>query len=270
MQNLTPTTTDQSSARAFFAKLLSVILRKRLDAFATSQRLRAEGQAGFVSGRRTSDHIFPLRHLIDRSRLLQGGPGRLFSCFVDFQKAYDCVRRDLLYKLLASVGVSGHMLRTLCSMYWGVSVIPKVGSALGEAIDSTCGVRQGDPLSPLLFGLFIDRFEAFVTERAPGVGVALGGQLLHMLLYADDMVLVFHDPAGLQKLLDVLGAFCDDNCMIVNVPKTEIVVFGPSKWKPPPGHSWRYGDQPIPVSDHFKYLGVELHSTKGLGPAVER
>jgi hypothetical protein len=102
------------------------------------------------------------------------------------------------------------------------------------------------------------------------VGVELGGQLLQVLLYANDIVLVSHNPAGLQKLLNVLGAFCDENCVTVNVPKTEIVVFGQSKWKPPPGHSWRDGDQPIPVSDHFKYRGVELHSTKGLGPAVER
>jgi hypothetical protein len=58
--------------------------------------------------------------------------------------------------------------------------------------------------------------------------------------------------------------------MTVNVPKTEIVVFGQSKWKPPPGHSWRYGDQHIPVSDLFKYLGLELHSTRGLGLAIER
>ncbi len=44
--------------QGLFAKLLSVILRARPDAFATSQRLRAEGHARFVSGRRTSDHIF--------------------------------------------------------------------------------------------------------------------------------------------------------------------------------------------------------------------
>ncbi len=61
--------------QGLFVKLLSIILRARLDAFATSQRLRAEGKAAFVSGRRTSDHIFLLRHLIDRSRLLRGGAG---------------------------------------------------------------------------------------------------------------------------------------------------------------------------------------------------
>ncbi len=88
------------------------------------------------------------------------------------------MRRDLLFKFPASVGISRHMLRTLPSMYWVVSVIPKDGSTFGEATDSSCGVRQGNPLSTLLFGLFIDRFEAFVAERAPGVGVELGGQLV--------------------------------------------------------------------------------------------
>ncbi len=88
-----------------------------------------------------------------------------------------------------------------------------------------------------------------VGPQIANSALVVGGQLLQMLLY-EDMVLVFRDPAGLQKLLDVLGAFCEENCMTVNVPKT-IVVFGQNQWKPPPGHSWRYGDQPIPVSNHF-------------------
>jgi len=45
----------------------------------------------------------------------------------------------------------------------------------------------------LLFGIFIDRIEAWLESRAPGCGVKVGEQLLQLLLYADDLALVCQD-----------------------------------------------------------------------------
>ena len=114
--------------------------------------------------------------------------------------------RDTLVQFLASTGLGGDLLATICDMYWDVRVRPKVRGRLGPAFPSTCGVRQGDPLSPLLFGMFIDRVEAHLAQAAPGVGTSLAGQpgLLQVLLYADDLALLAHDAAGLQRLLDLL------------------------------------------------------------------
>jgi hypothetical protein len=70
------------------------------------------------------------------------------------------VRRDLLVQRLASLGVHGSMmLEAIVQMYWDAPLVPKAGSALGPEIASMCGVKQGEPLSPLLFGLFIDEFD---------------------------------------------------------------------------------------------------------------
>lgn len=49
---------------------------------------------------------------------------------------------------LASVGVAGDVLCTLVEMDWDARGRPKQGAALGPAFDSTCAMRQGDPLSP--------------------------------------------------------------------------------------------------------------------------
>lgn len=64
---------------------------------AESQGLRAAGQAGFRDGRRTSDHIFVPRHLIDKARLGAAPRRRLFCCFVDFEKAYDVEENPFAY-----------------------------------------------------------------------------------------------------------------------------------------------------------------------------
>lgn len=247
-------------------KLYHSILQHRLDAFAEQFGLRAEGQAAFRTGRRTSDNVFVMRHLIDRARF-RGG--YLFACFVDFRKAYDSIWRSALMRVLAAAGIHGNMLRTIVGMYWGVRACVKQGGELGPEFHSTCGVRQGDPLSPLLFGLFIDRFESYLASYAPSTGVMLNGRRLRMLLYADDMVLLASNAQGLQDQLNVLRCFCSANHLEVNVQKTEIVVFGPRKWCPPRPFRWLYHGQQIRRSDSFKYLGAVMHQTKGLNLAVD-
>ena len=173
---------------AVFGKLYSVLLDTRMSVVAEKEGWRAEGQAGFRPEKSTVDHVFVLRHLIEVSQGHRKSKP-LFCCFVDFRKAYDMVRRDLLVKGLAELGVHGSMLQAIVQMYWDAPLVPKIGTALGPEIRSQCGVKQGDPLSPLLFGLFIDEFEQWLRDRLPGAGVQLGPKVLQLLLYADDLVL---------------------------------------------------------------------------------
>lgn len=85
------------------------------------------------------------------------------------------------------------------------------------------------------------------------------------------MALLSEDAPGLHTLLDLLREFSISNGLRVNVSKTEIVVFGPSKWRPPSRHEpWRYAGAEVPVSPSFKYLGIELHSTRGVRAATAR
>ena len=248
------------------AKLYHIILQQRLDAFAEQQGLRAEGQAGFRRQRRTSDGVLVLRHLIDRTRLaLPKQKKPLFCCFVDFKQAYDSVPRNKLFSFLASLGLHGNILTTLTSMYWNVRVRPKDANGLGAAIPCTRGVRQGDPLSPLLFGLYLDRLESYLSSRYPDVGPELGGQRLRTLLYADDTALLSHTPEGLQELLKGLSTFCNENGLTVNVAKTEIVLFGWNKNTPPTDHhTFTYNGKAVPISSSFKYLGVVFDQNKGV------
>lgn len=65
------------------------------------------------------------------------------------------------------------------------------------------------------------------------------------------------------------------NHLRVNVKKTEVVVFGASRWRPPgargpAAHLWRYNGAAVPVSEQFKYLGITLHCTRGMSVAIDR
>jgi len=64
------------------------------------------------------------------------------------------------------------------------------------------------PLSPLLFGLYLDGLEkhldAFDSDSPP----QLADIIVKLLLYADDLALMSETPQGLQKQIDVLSEFC--------------------------------------------------------------
>jgi hypothetical protein len=156
-------------------------------------------------------------------------------------------------------------------MYWHAPMTVKNGATLGSTFTSTRGVNQGDPLSPLLFGLFIDRFEKWLAERLPDIGVELGAQLVRVLLYADDLTLLASSAEDLQALLDALHEFSMLNSLQVNVAKCAVVVFGRSAPRPGqdiPEGGWVYSGQAIPLVSEFRYLGIVFHQTKGVSACV--
>ncbi len=89
----------------------------------------------------------------------------------------------------------------------------------------------------------------------------LGQLAVRLLLYADDLALMSHTPAGLQKQLDVLQAFCCKRQLTVNVKKTKVVVFEARKYV---CQVFQYEGEAVEQLNSFKYLGVELHGTKGM------
>ena len=75
------------------------------------------------------------------------------------------------------------------------------------------GVKQGCPLRPILFGVFIDALEGWLSHRAVAAGISIqcesgGSHLLPSLIYADDLALVANFPFHLQGLIDALSDFC--------------------------------------------------------------
>ena len=235
------------------AKLYALVILARLDAWAEATGKRAWGQAGFRTGRGTPDNCFILRHVIDAAAVRKKP---LYCAFIDFSKAYDRVDRALLWRVLHGMGLHGEALNTLQQMYEGVQLRVRVGGELSDAFPSTVGVRQGCPLSPLLFGLVIDRLETFLAGKCPTVGTHVAERLLRALLYADDVVLTCDSASQLQSLLDALGEFCSANCMLVNEVKSHVVTFN-SKFASgtPP---FIYMGRQLHIKPHYVYLGLKF------------
>jgi hypothetical protein len=248
------------------AKLFSITLLRRIDRWAEDQSRRASGQAGFRHGRGTSDNAFIMNHLIEKYTHRKKP---LYIAFIDFRKAYDSVDRSVLWAALAEHGLHGPVLETLKAMYSDVRMAVRLAGEVGELFDAPMGVKQGDPLSPLLFGLLIDRLEPYLKLHCPTIGADLAILTLNQLLYADDLCLIAESPRDLQTLLDRLHDFCGENKLTVNPSKSVAVVFNPQPSTPAPP-TLTFNGKLIPYAPHFSYLGMLFDGRKNLKEAWKR
>jgi hypothetical protein len=82
------------------------------------------------------------------------------------------------------------------------NVIAKFKNTEGWSKEINCniGVKQGCPLSPTIFGIYIDKLEDYL-EKEGGVGPTLTGIVINLLIYASDIVLMEKSPHDLENQL---------------------------------------------------------------------
>ena len=76
--------------------------------------------------------------------------------FIDFKKAYDSVRREVLYKILIEFGIPSKLVRLIKMSLTGIYSRVRVGKNVSDRFPIRNGLEQGDALSPLLFNFAIE------------------------------------------------------------------------------------------------------------------
>jgi len=89
----------------------------------------------------------------------------LYCCFLDLSKAYDRVRRPLLWEVLRRLGVGGAFLQAITSLYDEAQLTMIIEGTSGPALPTVVGLPQGSPLSPTLFGVFADGLIRYVQHK---------------------------------------------------------------------------------------------------------
>ena len=182
---------------------------------------------------------------------------KLYVAFVDFEKCFDSINRNLLWKVLIKNGVKGKLLRCLRSMYCNVRARVRGGSSeLSQSIACTKGVKQGDVCSPLLCSLFINELAVeIINNGRHGVSFIVDTFQLFILLLADDVVLLSETIVGLQTQLNNLQRASSTLSLKVNLDKTDIVVFRKGGYLAG-RERWVYDGKEIAVVNAYRYLGI--------------
>jgi len=130
-------------------------------------------QFGFMKGKGTSDAIFMARQMQENFRV-KGK--KLYFGFVDFEKAFDRVPREVISWAMRKLGVEEWLVSAVMSVYSGVKTVVRTVYGNSKSFEVKVGMYQGSALSPLLFVIVM---EAISREFR----VALPWELL----YADDI-----------------------------------------------------------------------------------
>ena len=240
------------------SKLYGMIINKRIQNWVEQNKITGEYQAGFKSGYSCCDHIFTLMACVQKQF---SNNRKLYACFIDFEKCFDTINRNLLWPILIKNGIKGKLFKCIRSMYQKVKTRVRCGDTLTDTINCTLGVKQGDICSPVLFSLFINELALEVIRNGRhGVTFPIDDFELFILLLADDVVLLSETVIGLQRQLNNLGRAANSLRLKVNLSKSNIVVFRKGGYLGQREH-WVFNGNHMPVVNAYKYLGIYF-STK--------
>ena len=248
------------------SKLYTHILNKRLTDWAEANNIISDTQAGFRKNYSTLDHIFTVYALVQKQFSLNR---KVYVSFVDFRKAFDTVKRHVLWNILLNIGVCGKMLSALQSMYKSVKCCVLDKMTCTDYFECMQGLKQGCLASPTLFSFLINELASYVISHGKhGFQFRPGAVELFLLMFADDIALFSSTPSGLQTQLNNLYTVATSLGLSVNVNKTKIVVFRKgghlSKYE-----RWTYGSQQVEVVNMYKYLGINFSTRLSLKLSVE-
>ena len=239
------------------AKLFSVALSMRMAHWAVRIGLLGPEQVAFLPFHGTEEHVFSLLQ-VARARARDGLSTH--ALFVDFSQAYDMVHQEALWAVLLRMGVPVMLLNLLRDWASKRRTRVRVNGVLSAEYSMAKGVPQGDPLSCLLFSLFIESLSRYLKSRPDISGVsAFGDQIrLLLLLYADDLVVLANTSEELQRALSHIKAWSDAWRMQVNdgAGKTECLLMSVASPRPAnPAPLMLAPGQPVHYVESYKYLG---------------
>ncbi|KAI3375494.1 hypothetical protein L3Q82_003824 [Scortum barcoo] len=212
-------------------------------------------------GRGTLDQLYTLHRVLEG---LWEFAQPVHMCFVDLEKAFDRVPHVVFCgECSREYGVRGPLLRAVRSLYDRSRSLVCIAGSKSDLFPVHVGLRQGCPLSPVLFIIFMDR----ISRRSQGPeGVRFGNHRISSLLFADDVVLMASSGQDLQHVLERFAAECEAAGMRISTSKSEAMVLDWKRVACP----LRVGGEVLPQVEEFKYLGVLFTSEGKMEREIDR
>ncbi|CAF1675979.1 unnamed protein product [Rotaria magnacalcarata] len=212
------------------SKIFTRVILNRIQLLIDKQLL--EEQAGFRTNRSTIDQVFILKMVMEKTREFNKP---LHMCFIDIQKAYDSINRDLLWKICRQYGLTEKTVQMLKLVYKNTRAQVRINGELSEVFDIETGVMQGGIPSPVLFNIVFDFIIKKVLEQCSveGVTFAYGSTDFYhgardkfenfdilALMYADDLVALTQTLDDLKLFIKIFENVTQAYGLTMSVKKT--------------------------------------------------
>jgi hypothetical protein len=244
------------------AKLYGIILEKKNSLWLRSHGKRAKGHTRFRRYHSTVDHIVTFRIIAEE---FCNTKTNHFCCFDDFRKAFDMFPRKNLWNRLEDIKVSLKLRDVAIRLY--DNVISKFQNIEGWSKEINCniGVKQGCPLSPTLFGIYIDKLDDCL-EKESCVSPTLTGIVTNILIYSDNIFIMARSPRDLENKPRILKDFFSNMGMTVNTDKTKVMIIKSNKIS---YDTFVYENNLEEVTS-YKYLGTDIHHKLNWNYIIEK
>ncbi|XP_057747959.1 uncharacterized protein LOC130967155 [Arachis stenosperma] len=205
-------------------KIITKVLTNRLRPFLPD--IVSPLQGGFIPGRGAPDNIIVAQEILNFMKHTKSKKGTL-AFKIDLEKAYDRVDWRFLESTLIAFGfpiITVNLIMT-CVRASSLSIMWN-----GNRLDSFAprrGFRQGDPMSPYLFVLCMERLACYISHKVvegvwKPISVTRGGPKFSHLMFADDLLLFCQaTKSQIQMVMHSLNIFCKASGMKVNLEKSK-------------------------------------------------
>jgi sorting nexin-29 len=207
---------------------LPYILYARISGY--TERNIGKYQCGFQKGKSTTNQIFTLSQIMEKTVEHQIGVHHLF---IDFKSAYDSIHREKLFYSMMEFGIPPKLIRLVKIIMTNVQCSVQIQSHLSEPVSTTCGVRQGNALACLLFNTALEKV---IRDSGIQTRGTVFFKTVQILAYADDIDLMARTIPGLNEAFLNLEKSARNMGLIINHEKTVYMYSG---------------------KDNFKYLGTK-------------
>jgi hypothetical protein len=228
-----------------FSKLITLRLEK------VCQKLIAREQSAFIRGRFILENVV-VAHEIVHSVHKTKEPGIIIK--LDYEKAYDRVNIDFLLEIPKARGLGDKWIGWIRNIVIGGSVSVLVNGEESPTFKTVKGLRQGEPLSPLLFNIVTNALTKMLAKTSSA------GFVKGLLQYADDTLLFSScEPEAIRNLKGILMIFEQVSGMRVNFHKSKMIPMNLDENRYHEiAHILNFPAGNLPC----KYLGVPLHYEK--------
>ena len=160
-------------------KILTTVLNNKLKKY--TEHIIGEYQAGFRAGKSTTDQIFTVKNLLEKA---WEHNVEIHQIFVDSQKAYDSIRRDKLYAIMAYLGITNKLIRLTQVTMENSTYHVKIGTIMMVGFQVGTGLKQGDGLVPNLFNIAL---EYVISKLSVQTTSTIFHKSVQLIGYADDI-----------------------------------------------------------------------------------